>query len=76
MIDVDPKKCGKTYANHRCVPLCVIPVVHFTEFSEFSELSEANDAARLPPVVVCVAKRRKGPGEVGDLVGRLSSSMC
>jgi len=88
MIDVDPKKCGKTYANHRCVPPCVVPVVHFTEFADWWRKTNGGgggsgsggggggsggggggggEVLPLPPVVVCVAKRRKGPGEVGDL---------
>ena len=58
MIDVDPKKCGKTYANHRWDPPTEIPVVHF----DAHRASGAN-----VPVAVCVAKRRKGPGEEGEL---------
>jgi len=75
MIDVDPKKCGKTYTNHRYVPPFVVPVVHFTEFTSIAALvppgedEVPRESKQLLPVVVCVAKRRKGPGEVGDLVG-------
>ena len=58
MLDVDPKKCGATYANHRWDPPTEIPVVHF----DAHRASGAN-----VPVAVCVAKRRKGLGEEGEL---------
>ena len=81
MIDVDPKKCGKNYVNHRFVPPCEIPVVHFTEcgrrtpvaaagavgMSEEEPTASDESFRAVLPVVVCVAKRRKGSGEVGDL---------
>lgn len=83
MLDVDPKKCGGTYANHRLESPAPIPVVHFSEWAEEEaggkwaggEAGEAREGGGArgrarTPVVVCVAKRRKGGaggGEEGDL---------
>jgi len=72
LADVDPKKCGTTYANHRCKPPCVVPVVHFTELSGMAatvgggerDVTATGGAREVLPVVVCVAKRRKGRGVI------------
>ena len=80
MLDVDRRKCGRAYANHRwreetrragavTGPSLEIPVRHFEDHaaSESARREKEGDAFRATPVVVCVAKRRKGAGEAGDL---------
>ena len=54
LIDIDPRKTGRKYTNSH-EPNLTVPIVHFSK------------APRGLPVVVCVAKRRKGSGESGDL---------
>ena len=46
-----------------------IPVTHFEDHAagERARRAKEKDAFRATPVVVCVAKRRKGAGEAGDL---------
>lgn len=78
MLDVDENKCGRSYSNHRwndssqgkdsAVPALSIPVVFFSTHaaSEKKRMESANEFPPIP-IVVCVAKRRKGPGEEGDL---------
>ena len=50
-------------------PSLEIPVRHFEDHaaSESARREKEGDAFRATPVVVCVAKRRKGAGEAGDL---------
>lgn len=80
MLDVDRNKCGRSYANHRWREEAVdevgvqttaveIPVAHFEDHaaSESARRAREGGAFRATPVVVCVAKRRKGAGEAGDL---------
>ena len=78
MLDVDRNKCGRSYANHRWREEAVdggqdgghsIPVAHFEDHaaSESARRAREGGAFRATPVVVCVAKRRKGLGEAGDL---------
>ena len=55
LIDIDPRKTGRKYANSHEPDQAPVPIVHFSK------------APRGLPVVVCVAKRRKGSGESGDL---------
>ena len=55
MIDIDPRKTGRFYSNSQLDDHLKVPIVHFTK------------APRGIPVIVCVAKRRKGSGEAGDL---------
>lgn len=55
MIDIDPKKTGRQYSNSQVPDQAPVPIFHFSK------------APRGLPVVVCVAKRRKGSGEEGDL---------
>ena len=77
MLDVDRNKCGRAYENHRWrseagaerAPAAGVPVEHFEDHAAFEAARRAKegDAFRATPVVVCVAKRRKGAGEAGDL---------
>ena len=74
MLDVDRNKCGRAYANHRwreedTNERFEIPVTHFEDHAaaERARRATEKDAFRATPVVVCVAKRRKGAGEAGDL---------
>lgn len=82
MLDVDEKKCNRNYSNHRWgssikdahgkKKIQQIPVVFYsthasTERSRMEICEKENETFRPIPIVVCVAKRRKGPGEVGDL---------
>ena len=55
MIDIDPRKTGRQYTNSQAPDQAPVPIVHFSK------------APRGLPVVVCVAKRRKGSGDSGDL---------
>ena len=55
LIDVDPRKTGRKYTNTNVGDEVSVPIVHFAK------------APRGLPVVVCVAKRRKGSGVSGDL---------
>ena len=76
----DRNKCGRSYANHRWREEAVdevgvqttaveIPVAHFEDHaaSESARRAREGGAFRATPGVVCVAKRRKGAGEAGDL---------
>ncbi|KAJ1486374.1 hypothetical protein T484DRAFT_1943660 [Baffinella frigidus] len=52
--DVDPKKIGTEYYNHRLEgPPCRVPIIHFSEVTG--------------PVVVCVSRRRFGDQQEGEL---------
>mmetsp|Transcript_26839 Transcript_26839/g.61887 ORF Transcript_26839/g.61887 Transcript_26839/m.61887 type:complete len:625 (+) Transcript_26839:407-2281(+) len=44
LADIDPKKVGSTYTNHRLEPPLSLPIIHVREMR--------------PPVVVCVSLRR------------------
>jgi len=55
MIDIDPRKTGRQYTNSQVPDQSPVPIVHFSK------------APRGLPVVVCVAKRRKGSGHEGEL---------
>lgn len=55
MIDIDPRKTGRQYSNSQVPEQAPVPILHFSK------------VPRGLPVVVCVAKRRKGSGEEGDL---------
>ena len=72
MLDVDPKKCGKSffYSKQGSDSIKSIPIMHFTDFTSSSIASSRAQVARKlerVPVVVCVAKRRKGYGTECEL---------